>query len=158
MPLPINAAAAYYKAMKIKISQILILAIVAVCFIPALSAQNPPQIKRIAAHPIASVNGPDLFREYCAVCHGSEAKGNGPAAAGLKTKPADLTLISRKNNNKYPELHVQNVIEGDDALAAHGSRDMPIWGQIFHHMSSNEDLGTVRIYNLVKYIEQIQAK
>src|SRR5579871_6879458 len=124
--------------MKTRISQILIFAaIFAICSIPLLAAENqPPQIKKIAAHPIASVAGVDLFREYCAVCHGTDAKGNGPAAVALKVKPADLTLISRKNANKFPELHVQSVIEGDDAMAAHGSRDMPIWGQIFHHMSA----------------------
>lgn len=126
--------------------------------IPALLATEQPKIKKVSAHPSASVAGQDLFREYCAVCHGNDAKGGGPAAVALKVKPNDLTQISQKNHNSFPEIRVQRVINGEDEVSAHGSRDMPVWGQIFKHMSSNEDLGAVRIYNLVKYIEQIQAK
>jgi len=117
-----------------------------------------PKIKRIPARPTTSMAGQDLFRQYCAVCHGSDAKGTGPAAAALKMKPADLTEISQKNGGKYPEIRVQRVINGEDEMSAHGSRDMPVWGPIFRHMGSNEDQGAVRIFNLVKYIEQIQAK
>jgi mono/diheme cytochrome c family protein len=131
----------------------------AILFATALVfAQDTPKIKRIPAHPTISIAGQDLFREYCAVCHGSDAKGTGPAAAALKVKPADLTQISRKNSGKYPESRVQRVINGEDEMTAHGSRDMPVWGPIFRHMGSNEDQGAVRIYNLVKYVEQIQAK
>ena len=126
--------------------------------LPVLTAAEQPTIKKVPAHATVSMAGQDLFREYCAVCHGNDAKGTGPAAAALKVKPADLTLIARKNGNKYPEIRVQRVIQGEDEVLSHGSRDMPIWGQIFRHMSSNEDLGAVRIYNLVKYIESIQAK
>jgi mono/diheme cytochrome c family protein len=124
----------------------------------SLAAQDTPKIKKIPAHSTTSLAGQDLFREYCAVCHGSDAKGNGPAAAALKVKPADLTQISQKNGGKYPEVRVQRVINGEDEMIAHGSRDMPIWGQIFRHMNSNTDQGAVRVYNLVKYIEQIQGK
>ena len=125
---------------------------------PMLRADEAPKIKQVPARATATVAGQDLFREYCAVCHGNDAKGEGPAAPALKMKPADLTQISRKNGNKYPEIRVQRVINGEDSVTAHGSRDMPIWGQIFRHMSSNQDLGKVRVYNLVKYIEQIQSK
>ena len=45
-----------------------------------------------------------------------------------------------------------------DAVSAHGSRDMPIWGTIFGSMSPNQDLVQVRVYNLLKYIEGVQAK
>jgi mono/diheme cytochrome c family protein len=123
-----------------------------------LCASETPKIKRVPARATTALAGQDLFREYCAVCHGNDANGEGPAAAALKVKPANLTQISQKNGNKYPEIRVQRVINGEDELTAHGSREMPIWGQIFRHMSSNQDLGAVRIYNLVKYIEQIQAK
>ena len=141
-----------------KIPYILFLAGLVLFSLPVLLAGDQPTIKKIPAHATTSMAGQDLFREYCAVCHGNDAKGSGPAAAALKTKPADLTLISRKNANKYPEIRVQRVINGEDEMVAHGSRDMPIWGQIFRHMSSNEDLGAVRVYNLVKYVESIQVK
>ena len=141
-----------------KIPYILFLAAVVLCSLPVLLAGEEPTIKRVPAHATVSLAGQDLFREYCAVCHGNDAKGTGPAAAALKKKPADLTLISNKNSGKFPEVRVQRVINGEDELMAHGSREMPVWGQIFRHMSSNEDLGAVRVYNLVKYIETIQAR
>lgn len=124
-----------------------------------LAAQEPTKtIKRVNAQPTATLNGDELFKEYCAVCHGNDAKGAGPAADALKKKPADLTQLSRKNGGKFPELHVMNFIKGQDVLAAHGNRDMPIWGQIFSAMSGNADLVQVRTYNLLMYLEQIQAR
>jgi len=124
----------------------------------AASEEPAKTIKKVNARPTATLNGVDLFKEYCAVCHGSDAKGDGPAADALKKKPADLTQLSRKNNGAFPELHVMNYIKGQDFVAAHGSRDMPIWGTIFSQMSSNQDLVQVRTYALLKYIEQLQAK
>lgn len=120
--------------------------------------QTTKTIKRVNARPTATLNGVDLFKEYCAVCHGNDAKGDGPAADALKKRPADLTQLSRKNGGNFPELHVMNFIKGQDVVAAHGSRDMPIWGSIFSQMSSNPDLVQVRTYALLKYLEEMQAK
>src|SRR5579864_7656092 len=126
------------------------------CF-TAFAADEPPTktIKKVNAQPTATLNGVDLFKEYCAVCHGNGAKGDGPAADALKKKPADLTQLARKNGGAFPELHVMNYIKGQDVVAAHGSRDMPVWGTIFSQMSSNQDLVQVRTYALLKYIEQL---
>lgn len=124
----------------------------------ATGDQATKTIKRVNARPTATLNGVDLFKEYCAVCHGNDAKGDGPAADALKKRPADLTQLARKNGGNFPELHVMNFIKGQDVVAAHGSRDMPIWGSIFSQMSSNPDLVQVRTYALLKYIEEMQAK
>jgi mono/diheme cytochrome c family protein len=124
-----------------------------------LAAQEPAKtIKRVNAQPTATLNGDELFKEYCAVCHGNDARGGGPAADALKKRPADLTQLTRKNAGKFPELHVMNYIKGQDVLAAHGSRDMPVWGSVFSGMSANQDLVQVRVYNLLMYIEGVQAK
>jgi mono/diheme cytochrome c family protein len=123
---------------------------------PLAGTDETLKIKRISAHSTTAIGGQEVYREYCAVCHGGDAKGNGPAAAALKAKPTDLTQISRKNEGKYPEVRVQRVINGEDDVFAHGSRDMPIWGQVFRQ--GQPDRGQLRIYNLVKYIEQIQEK
>jgi mono/diheme cytochrome c family protein len=131
---------------------------IALCGFAVLSADGQTQVKKVPARATSTMAGQELFREYCAVCHGKDGKGDGPAATALKSMPADLTQISKKSGGKYPEIHVQRVINGEDAVVAHGSRDMPVWGQIFRHMSTNQDLGAVRVYNLVKYIGQIQAK
>jgi mono/diheme cytochrome c family protein len=145
---------------RISIPQTLILAGLVAFGSLAFAASDEPgkTIKKVNARPTATLNGVDLFKEYCAVCHGNDAKGGGPAADALKKRPADLTQLTRKNNGTFPELHVMNFIKGQDVLASHGSRDMPIWGSIFSSMSSNQDLVQVRTYALVKYIEELQAK
>ena len=112
------------------------------------AGQLPPLIR--------SVRGADVFRAYCASCHGLDAKGNGPAAASLKTKVADLTVLAKKNAGKFPDARVRKVIMGDDVVASHGSREMPIWGPIFHQVEEDVDRGNVRLDNLVKYLELIQ--
>jgi mono/diheme cytochrome c family protein len=130
------------------------------CGLSAFAAddQGTKTIKKVNARPTETLNGVDLFKEYCAVCHGSAAKGDGPAAEALKKRPADLTELARKNGGSFPELQVMNYIKGEDVVAAHGSRDMPVWGTIFSQMSSNQDLVHVRTYALLKYIEQLQVK
>jgi mono/diheme cytochrome c family protein len=125
----------------------------------AARAQEPPKtVKTVPVHSTRAIAGKDLFREFCAVCHGTAGKGDGPAASALKTPPADLTQISARNGGKFPEAKIQHIINGDaDSPVAHGSKDMPVWGNIFQHMGA-QDLGAVRVYNLVKYLEEMQAK
>jgi mono/diheme cytochrome c family protein len=107
---------------------------------------------------IYSVKGPDLFRAHCAPCHGLDAKGDGPVAASLKSKPADLTVLARSSGGVFPVARVRKVISGDEVTAAHGSREMPIWGSIFHQIEEDQDFGNVRLQNLVKYLQSIQQK
>jgi mono/diheme cytochrome c family protein len=125
---------------------------------PAIAQEPPTTVKKVPVHPARTVSGKELFREYCAVCHGTDGKGGGPAAVALKIPPSDLTQVAARNGGKFPEVKVQHAINGENTPAAHGSRDMPMWGNVFEHMSSNPDLGRIRVYNLVKYIEEIQAK
>lgn len=115
--------------------------------------QSEPQFQQL----IHSVAGPDLFRAYCASCHGSDARGHGPAAAALKTRVADLTRLSKNNGGKFPDDRVRKTIMGDDVIASHGSREMPIWGPIFHQIEEDVDRGNVRLENLVRYLESIQS-
>ena len=146
------------KRISIPQTLILLVALVLGLSASAIGQDTAKTIKKVNARPTATLNGVDLFKEYCAVCHGNDAKGSGPAADALKKRPADLTQLARKNNGEFPELHVMNFIKGQDIVAAHGSRDMPIWGSIFSSMSSNQDLVQVRTYALVKYLEELQAK
>jgi mono/diheme cytochrome c family protein len=106
---------------------------------------------------IRSVEGPDLFRAYCASCHGTDAKGHGPAAASLKAKVPDLTVLQMNNGGTFPVRLVRGTITGENLLASHGSREMPIWGPIFHQIETDVDRGNVRVENLVKYLESIQS-
>jgi mono/diheme cytochrome c family protein len=108
---------------------------------------------------IESIQGPELYRAYCAVCHGKDGKGGGPAAASLKTSPPDLTRIAARNRGAFPFVKVQRIIAGEETVpTSHGSREMPVWGPIFSVVAWDQDLGRVRIYNLAKYIEGLQTK
>ena len=120
-------------------------------------AQEEPGSEQQFQKLIHSVAGPDLFRAYCASCHGLDAKGHGPAAAALKTRVADLTVLANNNGGEFPSNRVRSTIMGEKVQAAHGSREMPIWGPIFHQVESDVDRGHVRLENLVKYLESIQG-
>jgi mono/diheme cytochrome c family protein len=106
---------------------------------------------------IRSVEGPDLFRAYCASCHGKDGRGNGPAAPAMKVKVPDLTVIAKNSGGQFPAARVRRIIMGEDVITAHGSREMPVWGPIFHQIESDVDRGYVRLENLVKYLESIQV-
>ena len=120
-------------------------------------AQKAPDAPEQLTPLIPSVKGPDLFRTYCASCHGVDGKGKGPAAPALKASVPDLTLLSKRNRGKFPAAHVREVIIGEQVVAAHGSREMPIWGPIFHQVEGDQDWGNVRVENLVKYLASIQS-
>jgi mono/diheme cytochrome c family protein len=123
------------------------------------AAQTKPASEKQYEQLIFSVRGPDLFRAHCAACHGPEGKGNGPVGAALKTKPADLTMLAKNNGGKFPAQRIQKFISGDDpSLLSHGSREMPVWGPIFHQVEEDQDFGNVRLQNLIKYLETIQQK
>ena len=116
-----------------------------------------PTVKRSTAHPIDSVAGKDTFAAYCAVCHGTTAKGDGPAAAALKVPPPDLTTLAKRNNGKYDKTAVLATIRGI-SKPAHGSEDMPIWGPVFQKMSATDGESALRLSNLVEYIGTLQQK
>jgi mono/diheme cytochrome c family protein len=118
-------------------------------------SQERPEMQALAD----SLNGQKLFRSYCVSCHGVNGKGSGPAAAALKTPPPDLTKITQRNRGTFPFDLVQKIINGEaQSGAAHGSREMPVWGPIFSQIAWDQDLGKIRTYNLAKYLESIQAK
>ena len=105
---------------------------------------------------IRSVAGVDLYRAYCASCHGENGKGNGPVAPALKAKVPDLTVIAKNNRGQFPVTRVRRILMGGDTIVSHGSREMPVWGPLFHQLETPVDLGPVRLDNLVKYLESIQ--
>lgn len=75
--------------------------------------------------------GAVTYRTYCASCHGSDGRGEGYIAPTLRAKPTDLTKLAAKNDGVYPEESVRAAIDGRTDVRAHGSREMPIWGDIF---------------------------
>jgi len=97
-----------------------------------------------------------MYRAYCATCHGLDGKGNGPAAAALRQAPGDLTLLSKNNGGQFPSFRVANVIQGDAEITAHGSREMPMWGDVFRELKRDDSLVKLRVHNLTQYIASLQ--
>ncbi len=106
------------------------------------------------------------YRDYCASCHGTSGKGDGPVGSVLAKSPGDLTQLSRKHGGKFPFEHVYRTIDGRDVIAAHGRRDMPVWGQVFRLRQGRlagvgpltEDEIKARIIPIVEYIRSLQQK
>jgi len=119
-------------------------------------AQDKP-IKYTQPAQVSAANGPEMFRAYCAVCHGPEGRGGGPAAEALRKAPADLTQLSRRNGGTFPRTMVVNMIQGADVVASHGSRDMPIWGVSFRVLG-DDAFAKLRVANLTTFIESLQRK
>jgi mono/diheme cytochrome c family protein len=135
------------------------LAAVLSCFVFSAAADDSKVIKKVPTSQTSPSSGKEMFNNYCAVCHGRDARGGGPAASALKKTPTYLTTLAARNHGKFPELRVFSTIQGDSESSAHGSRDMPIWGNVFQEMSHGS-AGEVqmRISNLVAFIETLQAK
>lgn len=125
---------------------------------------SPQEKKVVKAEPIKGAvpdTGTDLYRELCAACHGSTAKGDGPAAPTFKVPPTDLTLLAKRNNGKFPADHFASVLRFGVPTPAHGSSEMPVWGTV---LATSPALGTdpvkvqQRILALSNYVESLQAK
>ena len=88
-----------------------------------------------------------------------DAKGGGPMTPSLKVMPTDLTKISARNGGMFPMARVERIISGEEQPATgHGSSAMPVWGPIFSQVTTDVDLGRVRINNLARYLNSIQQK
>jgi len=102
--------------------------------------------------------GKDLFMTHCAACHGDDGRGAGPAAAALKTGLSDLTLMSKTHDGTFPRLGVIAFIDGEKPIAAHGSREMPVWGPFFREREGKDVAARAVIYSLTDYLETIQQR
>lgn len=100
-----------------------------------------------------------MYESYCAPCHGNDGKGNGPVASELKAAPTDLTVLSRNNNGKFPDVHIASVLRLGAVVPAHGSAQMPVWGRVLGTMDpTHSQMTDLRIANLSHYLESIQEK
>jgi len=120
--------------------------------------QQKPTITRGPAQQTDPTSGVEMYLSHCAVCHGPDGKGNGPAAPALKQSPSDLTQLSKKNGGKFPDMRFATVVQGDSVVPAHGSRDMPMWGDIFRSLERNDAIVKLRVHNLAEYVASLQQK
>jgi mono/diheme cytochrome c family protein len=145
--------------MKMRAMKFVGVAVVVVMSAVLVAAQEAPTVKHGPITNVPSNSGKEMFKSYCAVCHGVEGKGDGPAASALKMAPANLTILAEKNGGKYPGAHVAAVIRGQATLASHGTQEMPVWGPLFSTLSQGDEAQVQqRIANLVHYIETLQTK
>ena len=103
----------------------------------------------------------------CAACHGEEGKGDGPLAGVIETGIPDLTTLSQRNDNVFPLARVYEIIDGRADVQAHGSRDMPVWGQrygmeaaekYFDFEYDSESVIRARILAVAEYLHRLQAE
>ena len=106
------------------------------------------------------------FRQACAACHGESGRGDGLVADLLLVRPPDLTAIASRHGGEFPAEWVYRVIDGRNSMRAHGSMEMPIWGDRYRAEAlaglplplnvSADAIVHGRILSLVFYLEQIQ--
>jgi mono/diheme cytochrome c family protein len=108
----------------------------------------------------SGISGSAVYKTYCAVCHGVNAKGDGPLAANLRHAPPDLTSLAKRNEGKFDDSRVHRMIDGRDPIKGHGGPDMPIWGDAFKRSSEKYDEKAVkqRIEALVGHLKSVQLK
>ena len=107
-----------------------------------------------------TVTGGEVFRTYCASCHGATARGDGPLASAMKRKPANLTEIAKRNGDKFPTELVFRTIDGRQPVRGHGGPDMPVWGDVFTRSRDAGDAERVKavIQSLVEFLDSIQLR
>jgi len=139
-------------------SAVLLMALLFLTVTVAMAQETKKTIKKSSIQQTSAGSGEEMFNAYCAVCHGKEGKGDGPAASEFKIPPANLSLLAVNNNGKFPSDYVAQVIQnGPRDAKAHGSKDMPVWGALFKSIGDSAQVKQ-RIFNLSKYIENLQAK
>ena len=105
-----------------------------------------------------AIGGKALYGQYCAACHGADGKGGGPAASAFVKPPSDLTQMRRRNDGEFPEERFVKMMNGEVTFAAHGSANMPVWGDYFRNTTNNPNVVQDRIHSLLNYLEDIQGE
>jgi mono/diheme cytochrome c family protein len=110
------------------------------------------------------------YEAHCAVCHGLSGKADGPFAQQLKsgTVVPNLTELSRRNNGMFSFMRVYQIIDGTQSMAAHGPREMPVWGPRYKseagenfyddYRADVEAFARARILALTEYVYRLQIK
>ena len=130
-----------------------VLLVLIACIAGAVPAINEGQFP-----PNYMPTGEQMFKQYCAPCHGKDGKGHGPLAAVLKTPPADLTTLAKRHDGKFPYQYVESVLQFGPGFPSHGSSDMPTWGPIFRYYDKRDErVVKQRIRTLSEYIASLQS-
>lgn len=129
--------------------------VAAICGATLIAQTTPTPAARVTPE-----HGSSLYATYCAVCHGTSARGDGPLADTMRRRPANLTEILKRNNGVFPKETIFRVIDGRQPVRGHGGPDMPVWGDAFKRSIDigGEEAIKNRIQAIVDYLEMIQQR
>ncbi len=106
--------------------------------------------------PTYPLNAQAGYDRWCASCHGTTGRGDGPAAASLSPPPTDLT-VSPLNLAQLME-----VIDGRRTVRAHGTAAMPVWGEVFEAAREGDDRqhrdALRQVQGLAEYVQALRAR
>jgi mono/diheme cytochrome c family protein len=124
------------------------------------AAAGPDRNKKTANLPGSNpVSGVQLYKRFCAVCHGNDLKGNGPVSPEFKNPPSDLTTLAQRHEGKFPDAYVEDVLRNGVKKPAHGNTEMPVWGPFLASVPGTDpELVSIQIENLTNYIKSMQAE
>ena len=112
--------------------------------------------------PVPEYNGGMLYMGYCASCHGPTGEGDGPLAGQVVTTMQSLRTIQKRNQGVFPRDELRAIVDGRTLRAAHGTKDMPVWGWQFYqaeaHEQEPERYVAARIDALLDFLESIQQQ
>jgi mono/diheme cytochrome c family protein len=80
--------------------------------------------------------GRAAYLRYCSACHGTDGRGDGVVATVMRPKPTDLTQLAKAHGGKFPYVQVRDIIDGRKRTAAHGTSEMPVWGEVFREQKA----------------------
>ena len=138
---------------------VLVALILCVAGLAVAQNQQEGNFKKVHVKPSSAASGEEMFKQYCAVCHGKDGKGTGPAAVELKQAPPDLTTLAKRHDGKFPDDYVSSVLRFGAKAPAHGTADMPVWGPLFASVSDSDNAKVqLRISNVTRYLKGLQQK
>jgi mono/diheme cytochrome c family protein len=100
-------------------------------------------------------------QQYCAVCHGVFADGQGLVVPVLKVAPPNLRRLGARYGTPLPRQKLIRSIDGSDPILSHGSREMPIWGTRLYEEAPNpmpDSRQRGSILTILDYLDSIQEK
>lgn len=107
-----------------------------------------------------SMSGKDLYKRFCASCHGVDGAGDGPVSSMLTVEVPDLRLLAWRAGSTFPRDRVVRIIDGRHVIAAHGTRTMPVWGEDLSKLEPGdpnaEQATQIVILRLADYLWSLQ--
>jgi mono/diheme cytochrome c family protein len=136
--------------------------VVALLATTAFGIAQTTQIKEVPIRSTSAASGKQMYTNYCAVCHGVDGRGSGPAASAMKSAPTDLTTLATNNGGHFPDTHVAAVLQFGVENSSHGTQQMPIWGPAFRSIANGSAAPGAqehqRIANLTEYLKSLQQQ